>query len=221
MTEKEKKDLIDEFKTVMEDYTPDWNTIINTNHSNGKYDDETVYLKRIEHFCDAIKMLRVRDKLTLEQMGERLSYTKQYVNKIEKHKIKKIPIDKLQLISYNFSISVAYLLNLTDDLDYNVCDEQYYFWEHPDSKYNEIKDEVIKKPLIYPMITHDNAIQKLINKLNEKLKNDYELALALDKILNAKSIKKTDQLLSLRICLRYYDAKTNFNSIKSCQSTLM
>lgn len=186
----EREKLTEDFWDEMGNYSPDWDKIIKMNRPTGNYAPAEIQKMTVEPFCNALKHLREKRQLTLKEMGERLSYTKQYISRIEHCAIKNIPINKLELISGCFSVSIAYLIGIIDDDSCEPDLAQYYFWEHPDCKYLPIKDEVIHKPLIYPIEFCGKPLENLIKELEQKIGNDYELALALNTILDLKNLKR-------------------------------
>lgn len=170
--------LIEEFKDEMIRYDPNWNVIVD------------LYNVSTEKFGERLKELRKSRGFTQEYVGEKLSYTKQSINKIEKGKNKKIPVDKLNFISNLFSISVAYLLGLIDDDSVHIDKSEYYFWEHPNNKYVEVRDQVVQKRLTYPMATWGSPTERMLDAVTDELKNDYELLTALYNIFKTEKTKR-------------------------------
>ncbi|MBE6805643.1 MAG: helix-turn-helix transcriptional regulator [Ruminococcaceae bacterium] len=170
--------LIEEFKDEMIRYDPNWNVIAD------------LYNVSTEKFGERLKSLRKSRGFTQEYVGEKLSYTKQSINKIEKGKNKKIPVDKLNFISNLFSISVAYLLGLIDDDSVHIDKSEYYFWEHPNNKYVEVRDQVVQKRLTYPMATWGSPTERMLDAVTDELKNDYELLTALYNIFKTEKTKR-------------------------------
>lgn len=170
--------LIEEFKDEMIRYDPNWNVIVD------------LYNVSTEKFGERLKELRKSRGFTQEYVGEKLSYTKQSINKIEKGKNKKIPVDKLNFISNLFSISVAYLLGLIDDDSVHIDKSEYYFWEHPNNKYVEVRDHVVQKRLTYPMATWGSPTERMLDAVTDELKNDYELLTALYNIFKTEKAKR-------------------------------
>ena len=164
--------LIEEFKDEMIRYDPNWNVIVD------------LYNVSTEKFGERLKELRKSRGFTQEYVGEKLSYTKQSINKIEKGKNKKIPVDKL-----NF-ISVAYLIGLIDDDSVHIDKSEYYFWEHPNNKYVEVRDHVVQKRLTYPMATWGSPTERMLDAVTDELKNDYELLTALYNIFKTEKAKR-------------------------------
>ena len=170
--------LIEEFKDEMIRYDPNWNVIVD------------LYNVSTEKFGERLKELRKSRGFTQEYVGEKLSYTKQSINKIEKGKNKKIPVDKLNFISNLFSISVEYLLVLIDDDSVHIDKSEYYFWEHPNNKYVEVRDHVVQKRLTYPMATWGSPTERMLDAVTDELKNDYELLTALYNIFKTEKAKR-------------------------------
>ena len=170
--------LIEEFNDEMIRYEPNWNAIVDL------YDVST------EKFGERLKTLRKSRGFTQEYVGEKLSYTKQSINKIEKGKNKKIPVDKLDFISNLFSVSEAYLLGLIDDDDVHIDKSEYYFWEHPNNKYVEVRDQVVQKRLTYPMATWGSPTERMLDAVTNELKSDYELLTALYNIFKTEKAKR-------------------------------
>jgi len=105
--------------------------------------------------------------------------------------IKKIPINKFDLIYTEFSIHPAYLLGLVDDLAVEPDDASCYFWEHPRNKFECIKDELDLENYFIAMDFDGNPLNQLLSNVTEKLKNDYELLLALNNIFKGPSYQRT------------------------------
>lgn len=201
LSPEQREDMINSFRDEMRSYVPNWSAIIEANEPRDKYFSQETQKTPVESFCDAIKSIRKKMNLTQEQMGERLSCSRQNINKIE-HKIPKtIPVDKLESISECFSVSVAYLLGLIDDDSIEPDITEYYFWEHPNSEYLAIKDEVVNKPLIYPLETFgvpkEVLIKRLTENLKNKLENKYDVIVALNTILELPNAKKRTRALSI------------------------
>lgn len=184
---KSEKELLKErFYREMQYYCPNWKRIVHTNQSGRDGD----YGKKLQDFCEAMKSIRETRGLSMQKMGERISYSRQFICEIEKKGIKKLPIHKLGLIANTFSVSVAYLIGLVED-DYcepNIT--QYYFWEYPNSQYEIIKEEVIEGSLIHPMQTWGSPIDTILGEISQMLKNDYELALSIQEILKREGRKR-------------------------------
>ena len=176
MMQSEKDTLINSFEKKMISYFPNWNTIIDANNVTTKT------------FGQRLKRLRKSRGLNQVEMGERLSYKKQNISKIENGKNKQIPVDKLDFISDIFSVSIAYLLGLEDDDGVHFDKRHYYFWENPNSEYGLVKEDILNKPLIYPMETWGSPKEEMINIVIEELKTDYDL---LDSLYRIFTIEKT------------------------------
>lgn len=69
---------------------------------------------------DRIKNLRINNKMTLEEVGEKISVSKQTLYKYENNIITNIPSDKIEGLAKVFHISPAVIMGW--DKDY----EQYY-----------------------------------------------------------------------------------------------
>ena len=193
MTEsKEKVELIALFKEALRNYNPDWRKIATTNQFPEKLSDEEDRKKKAKSFGQAIKEIRSRRELSLQQMSERLSCSRQYVYKIETVGVSKLPIDKLESIANTFGISPAFLIGLIDDETYMPDNAEYYFWENPDSEYLTIKDEMKLRPLTNPIAFFGTPKARLIARIYEELKKDinYDFVVALDKILLSEPKKR-------------------------------
>ena len=172
--------VINEFSREMQRYYPNWNTIIE------------VQKIPTEIFGERLKALRKKRGHTQEFMGERLGCSKQAINKIEKGKNKKIPVDKLDMCSELFSVSVAYLLGLEKDDGIHIDKSQYYFWEFPNSKLEYAKEKLIENPLLYPFESWGEPTEIMLNYITNALKNDYELIRIIHHILEVKETTKKD-----------------------------
>ncbi len=157
--------LIAEFKEKMEHYKPDWKRLIDAQWSNVS----------IDKFCDRMKKFRKDAKYTTEVMGKYLGYTKQNVSKIENKNIKTFPYSKLDKVATDFSTSVAYLIGLVDDESLAIDKSEYYFWEFPNTPFNEVKEYVIEKRLIYPMATFPRPFDNMLEPVTAELTKDHEL----------------------------------------------
>nr|DAL29296.1 MAG TPA_asm: helix-turn-helix domain protein [Caudoviricetes sp.] len=69
---------------------------------------------------DRIKNLRINNKMTLEEVGERIGVSKQTLYKYENNIITNIPSDKIEGLAKIFNISPAVIMGWDKD------DEQYY-----------------------------------------------------------------------------------------------
>lgn len=176
--QKEKDILISEFENEMIDYFPNWNIIIEKNNVTTKT------------FGQRLKKLRESRGLTQKEIGDQLSYKKQNISKIEKGKNKKIPVNKLDFISDQLSVSVAYLLGLEEDDSLHYDKRHYYFLQCPNKKYEPVKKDVFLKPLVYPMETWGIPMDNMMNTVIEGLKTDYELIAFLYFIFTAKKEKQ-------------------------------
>ena len=183
MTEKE--NLIKEFENEMNTYEPNWKNIV----------DRNADIITVDVFAERMQKIRMDRNLTYAQMAQRLSYSRQAVFKIEKKQIKKIPVDRLEIISYCFSVSIAYLLGITNEETRTFDKTEYYFYEYPNNRYLEVKDKVIRNRMIYAMETWGPSIEQLNDRIIKKLKGDYELLTALDLILDESN--KRDYLVSI------------------------
>ena len=185
-------ELIDSFTEVLRDYNPDWVKIASINQHPKELSDEDARKKKVESFGRAIKEIRERRGLSMQQMGKRLSCTRQYVFKIETAGVSKLPIDKLERIAYTFGISPAFLIGLIDDETYMPDKIEYYFWENPDSEYLIIKDEIGSKPLINPVAFFGTPKTRLVTRIHEELKKelDYDFVVALDRIMSSEPKKR-------------------------------
>ncbi len=170
--------LMERFAKEMTTYYPNWNAIINVNHIT-----PDIFGKRLE-------AIRKERDLSQAEMGERLSYSKQAISKLEKGKNKKIPVDKLEFISNVFSVSVAYLLGLEKEAKTALDKRHYYFLEHPKNDFEYIKNDIFNDALIYPMETFGASTDKLLTLVIEGLKEDYALLSAIYRILRAQDSKK-------------------------------
>ena len=170
--------LMERFAKEVTTYYPDWNAIINANHIT-----PDIFGKRLEE-------IRKGQSLKQAEMGERLSYSKQAISKLEKGKNKKIPVDKLEFISNVFSVSVAYLLGLEENKEIAVDKRHYYFWEHPKNDFEYIKKDIFNDTLKYPMETFGASTDKLLTLVIKGLKKDYALLSAIYWILRAEDSKK-------------------------------
>ena len=69
---------------------------------------------------DRIKNLRINNKMTLEEVGEKIGVSKQTLYKYENNIITNIPSDKIEGLAKIFNISPAVIMGWDKD------DEQYY-----------------------------------------------------------------------------------------------
>ena len=69
---------------------------------------------------DRIKNLRINNKMTLEEVGEKIGVSKQTLYKYENNIITNIPSDKIEGLARVFNISPAVIMGWDKD------DEQYY-----------------------------------------------------------------------------------------------
>ena len=69
---------------------------------------------------DRIKNLRINNKMTLEEVGEKIGVSKQTLYKYENNIITNIPSDKIEGLAKVFNISPAMIMGWDKD------DEQYY-----------------------------------------------------------------------------------------------
>jgi transcriptional regulator with XRE-family HTH domain len=69
---------------------------------------------------DRIKNLRINNKMTLEEVGEKIGVSKQTLYKYENNIITNIPSDKIEGLARIFNISPAVIMGWDKD------DEQYY-----------------------------------------------------------------------------------------------
>ena len=69
---------------------------------------------------DRIKNLRINNKMTLEEAGEKIGVSKQTLYKYENNIITNIPFDKIEGLAKLFHISPAVIMGWDKD------DEQYY-----------------------------------------------------------------------------------------------
>lgn len=69
---------------------------------------------------DKIKNLRINNKMTLEEVGEKIGVSKQTLYKYENNIITNIPSDKIEGLAKVFNISPAVIMGWDKD------DEQYY-----------------------------------------------------------------------------------------------
>ncbi|RIW10918.1 helix-turn-helix domain-containing protein [Veillonella parvula] len=69
---------------------------------------------------DRIKNLRINNKMTLEEVGEKIGVSKQTLYKYENNIITNIPSDKIEGLAKVFNISPAVIMGWDKD------DEQYY-----------------------------------------------------------------------------------------------
>lgn len=190
--------LRERFHKAIEEYRPNWETIAKTNQSLDNLSEYAAYSEKVEAFCTAIQHIRKMNNLSVEQMGERLGYSRQYVYKIEKKQIKGIPFDKIDFISEVFSVSPAYLLGLIEKEDEFPDPTAYYFWEYPNNPYIEIKDELIKQSLTSPMYTFGNPKEQLLSFVSNELINDYTLLYSLKKIFQSDPLKKNFVIESIK-----------------------
>ena len=179
MTDKE--ELKNQFLTEIEWYQPDWKKIAK------RYETDP---KAVEHFCKALKGIKESRGVSLRDMGEKLSYSGEYVSKIIKGKIKKIPLDKLDIIFDCYGVSPAYMIGLINEEEKIPDETEAYFWEYPDSEYLPVKDEVVHKAYINPMISHGAPINHIANEVFPKLLKEYDLMLSLQRILRSNSKNK-------------------------------
>lgn len=170
--------LINAFENEMMHYFPNWNAIIEANNIAP------------EIFGQRLRKLRESRGLTQVEMGERLSCGKQNISKIENGKNQNIPVKKLDDLSDLFSVSIAYLLGLNDDDSLQFDKRQYYFWEYPDNKYEFVKEDVLKKPLTFPMETWGNPLENMLKTVIEGLRTDYDLTQFLYLVFTAKKTKQ-------------------------------
>ncbi len=177
------------FSMKMVSYSPDWKKITETNQFPGS-DDEEAYAKKLTAFCEAIRQIRKVRNLSVEEMGARLNYSRQYIYEIEKNKIKLIPTHKFDTIQEIFGISPAYLLGLIEKEEEVPDRTQCYFWEYPSSEFDGIKEELIKNSLTNPMCFSGPPSNELPDDVTTMLVRDYELLYALLKICKTNSEKR-------------------------------
>lgn len=199
LTGAEREKMLYEFWDTMQKYRPNWQNLINNRIALDKYKpkgtkpEEKEAYKMCKAFSERMKKIRFASGLTMEEMGERIEYSRQYISKIEKNEINSIPIKKLDLISYLFSTSVAYLLGLIDDSETDgystevVSKEEYYFFEYPEEHYfDPIKDGVIPPRRGFsPMMTFGPSVDEIKKDICDKMGDDYELMFALREILSS------------------------------------
>lgn len=198
LDEETAKLMVTKFFEQTQGYRPDWKKIAETNQYVGKLTDQEAYAKKLAAFKKAIAVIKEEHELSHQQMADRLSCSKQQISKILTSNInpkngtvsiKKIPTDKIDLITEVFSVSGAYLLGLTEDVEKEFSYEAYYFWENPDSEFLPIRDRVVKE-YQYGVATFGSPLALLKEKLWENLKDDYELILALNSMLKSEDRKK-------------------------------
>lgn len=68
-------------------------------------------------YNEKLKLLRIKRKLTLEQIGDVLNTTKQYYQKYEKG-IRPLPIDRLKTLCEYYQVSADYILGLPPGLNW-------------------------------------------------------------------------------------------------------
>lgn len=69
---------------------------------------------------DKIKNLRIQNKMTLEEVGERIGVSKQTLYKYENNIITNIPSDKIESLAKLFNVSPALIMG------WNDTPEEYY-----------------------------------------------------------------------------------------------
>lgn len=88
---------------------------------------------------DKIKNLRIQNKMTLEEVGERIGVSKQTLYKYENNIITNIPSDKIEGLAKLFNVSPALIMG------WNDTPKEYYI-DPEVSKYAQaVKDDIIPK----------------------------------------------------------------------------
>lgn len=64
-----------------------------------------------------IKIMRIKKGMTLEELGKRISVSKQTVQRYESGQIPNIPYDKIELLAKVFGCSRSYLMGWEDNLN--------------------------------------------------------------------------------------------------------
>lgn len=203
LTYEMKEEMISEFTKIIKSYNVDWAKIIEVNQFEGTYNDEQAMQYKINKFCDAICELRQRScygksqkAMSLRKFGEVISYSQTYIQNIEKHKIKSLPIDRLEGIAEKFSTSVAYLIGLTPTYEMIPNRIDCYFWENPKSEYRVIEKEIrdrLKKTepeLAYMIMTEQSRLTVVKNDILNLIGNNYNLAVSLRELLSKKGEKR-------------------------------
>lgn len=188
---------MERFQDELSFYSPNWDTIANEKQKmeNG---EEMTYEKKLENFCNAIIKIKEEHNLSLRRMADKLSCSYQYIWEIVKKKIKKIPIKRFGDIAMCFSVSEAYLLGLVDDEGINPDIAECYFWEKPKGEFLVLKDCIEMERLYDPMATFGAPTEKLAEYVCEKLKKDYILLSALDRILKATPKKRAGAIAIIK-----------------------
>jgi transcriptional regulator with XRE-family HTH domain len=186
----ERERLKKRFKKTMEGYLPNLKEIANQKQEIDKDAPEDPYTRRLTSFCSAMRQIRSESNLSVIQMAERLGYSRTNIYKIENEEIKRIPFDKFKQISKIFEVSPAYLLGLVEEATEFPKLSQYYFWEHPNNDFLEIKNDVIEKSDIAPMAFWGNPKKELLDMVTRELANDYNLLYSLSVILKSDPKKK-------------------------------
>lgn len=72
---------------------------------------------------DKIKNLRIQNKMTLEEVGERIGISKQTLYKYENNIITNIPSDKIEGLAKVFNVSPALIMGWDEDDNYYIDKE--------------------------------------------------------------------------------------------------
>lgn len=132
------QELEEDFKMQIRNYEPNWKLIIK-NRVNG---NEQYYSDMCAAFCSNLKSIRQYWDKSLQEMGDDIGYTRQYLSSLEtgKRSIRKIPYDKLDTICRKYDVSVPYLLGFEEAKEYEVPeDEQLPEFECKDPKTGKIR----------------------------------------------------------------------------------
>lgn len=79
---------------------------------------------------DKIKNLRIQNKMTLEEVGERIGVSKQTLYKYENNIITNIPSDKIEGLAKIFNVSPALIMGWDDTKEYYKDPEAAEFAEY-------------------------------------------------------------------------------------------
>lgn len=192
------KALLNEFKNVLKFYSPNWEKIIDTNQYPKDYPDG-MYEFKLKSFGKAMKHMRENyegGSKSYRQFAELVPFSHEYISRIEKNKIRKLNAAKLEQIAIDFNLSVAYLIGLTHEQNYEPGKIDLYFWENPDSKYKEIEaeirealpDETGKYYMIKPV--NRISLDKLKERIAELIGNNHQLAYSIHGLLSCPHKKR-------------------------------
>ena len=240
----------EELKTILgllennfNEYVPNWaNIAMVTQHLPDKSPNEGERTKTVEWnedqkkqvYVKAIREIRLNRKMSLEDIGEILGYSRQYMSKIEHGKIKTFPAKKIPIIAEKLDVSPAYLLGLVDDERYVPPKIESFFWEYPDIlkevytndkakkdteevEYNDpdkLKSRLINYVKNYLQSSPDDSprfIESKQEKAKERLKTiisdikDSELIVSLEKLLYPGSLKYDEAVAMIKALSRLCD----------------